>query len=67
MSPTATLHAEVLARLADVEDLAAEAGLRLALALGRLDAVTLAEAKGDVNAAAECLQALLARLPAEAD
>jgi hypothetical protein len=61
------LPAVILSRLEVLEDLAADAGLRLALASTALDAGLLADGLADVGAAAERLRHLLGRLPAEDD
>jgi hypothetical protein len=54
--------AALVAELLEVEDLAAEAGLRLQAA-GQVDPATLPPALADTRAAAERLRQLLARLP----
>jgi hypothetical protein len=63
MTPAA-LRAAVLARIADVQDLADAAGRAVALAVD-LDAATMAQALGDVDRAAAVLRQLLAHLPEE--
>jgi len=63
--PDRNLQAEVLAGLAKAEVLAAAAGLLLELSATALTAEDLGAALADVEASAEHLRALLARLPAE--
>jgi hypothetical protein len=61
---TAALRAVVLARIADVQDLADAAGRAVALGVD-LDAAALAQAFADVARAEALLRQLVARLPAE--
>jgi hypothetical protein len=69
-TPTAdrgTLGDALLARLEMLEDICADAGLRVATNASALDAGQLAEGLADVDAAAERLRRLLARLPVEGE
>ena len=60
----AVLRAAVLTRLAELEDIAAVAGLSLDLAQ-HMEAALLTAALADVDSASDRLRQLLARLPAE--
>jgi hypothetical protein len=55
----------ILAKLESLEDICADAGLRLALNASGIDQAQLAEGLADVDAAAPRLRQLLARLPGE--
>jgi hypothetical protein len=61
------LPAVILSRLEQLEDLAADAGLRLAVNSSTIEVAQLAEGLADVDAAAERLRQLLRRLPEKSD